>query len=105
MCKSLKPSLLVADTHECLAVNDGRACLDSMVFPKVDLIHVNLLLIGGQVFGASFTSSPPFRTCKKDTAQAMPLCSVFLLYYHITFFRRKKEVKGNKNGSKMYVET
>ena len=34
----------------------------------------------------------------------MPLCLVFLLYYHITFFRRKKEVKRNKNGSKMYVE-
>nr|DAX26982.1 MAG TPA: hypothetical protein [Caudoviricetes sp.] len=33
----------------------------------------------------------------------MPLCSVFLLYYHITFFRRKKEVKGNKKSVKNTV--
>jgi len=105
MCQRLKPALLISDTHEHLAVDDGCTRLDAVIFAQVDLIHVNLLLIGGQVFGASFTSSPPFRTCKKDTAQAIPLCSVFLLYYHITFFRRKKEVKGNKNGSKMYVET
>lgn len=30
----------------------------------------------------------------------MPLCSVFLLYYHITFSQRKKEVKGNKKSVK-----
>ena len=44
-----------------------------------------------------------FSACKKSTAQAMPLCSVFLLYYHITFSRRKKEVKGNKKSVKNTV--
>lgn len=33
----------------------------------------------------------------------MPLCSVFLLYYHITFSQRKKEVKGNKKSVKNTV--
>ena len=50
MGKCLKPALLVTDGHERLAVNDGCTRLDTVVFPKIDLIHVNLLLIGRQVF-------------------------------------------------------
>ena len=46
MCERLKASLLVADGHECLAINDGCSRLDAMVFAQVDLIYVNLLLIG-----------------------------------------------------------
>ena len=44
MCKSLKASLLIADRHKCLAINDGRARLNAVIFTQVDLIHVNLLL-------------------------------------------------------------
>ena len=40
MCKSLKASLLIADRHKCLAINDGRARLNAVIFTQVDLIHV-----------------------------------------------------------------
>ena len=50
MCKCLKSSLLVANRHECLAVDDGCAHLDAVIFAEVYLVHINLLLIGRQVF-------------------------------------------------------
>ena len=50
MCQRLKASLLVPDAHKSLAVNHGCARLDAVIFAEVDLIHVNFLLLCGQVF-------------------------------------------------------
>ena len=50
MCKRLKPPLLVANRHERLAVDDGCARLDAVIFAQVDLIHINLLICRWQVF-------------------------------------------------------
>ena len=40
MRQCLKTSLLIADRHKCLAINDGRARLNAVIFTQVDLIHV-----------------------------------------------------------------
>ncbi len=37
MCKCLKSPLLVTNAHERLAVDDGRARLDAVIFAEVDL--------------------------------------------------------------------
>ena len=42
VCQCLKPPLLIADAHECLAVDDKGTRLDAVVFAEVDLIHVDL---------------------------------------------------------------
>ena len=35
MCKSLKASLLIADRHKCLAINDGRARLNAVILGSI----------------------------------------------------------------------
>ncbi|WP_314666891.1 hypothetical protein, partial [uncultured Selenomonas sp.] len=39
----LKSPLLISDGHECLAVNDGCARLNAMIFAQIDLIDIYLL--------------------------------------------------------------
>ena len=43
MRKCLKASLFIADGHECLAVDDGRARLDAVIFAQVYLVDIYLL--------------------------------------------------------------
>ena len=49
MYQCLKPALFIADGHECLAVDDGRARLDAVIFSQVDFVDVYFLLLSWQL--------------------------------------------------------
>ena len=49
MSESLKASLLVSNTHECLAVDDGCTRLDAMIFVQINLIDIYLLFCRRQL--------------------------------------------------------